>query len=226
MSAPEFSANVTVPYRSRVSAGALAKGDRLRSDRINGALGAVTIGREIVVLEQIGSTNDAIHELAKNDAPEGLVIFAEHQTAGRGQRGNFWVSSERKGLSFSVLLRPGIAVEDSGLITIWAANTVVSTISSSCQVDVSVKSPNDVYIAERKVAGVLVEMKAQPGAPHFAILGVGLNVNQNFSDFPTELQDRATSLAIATGRTYDRNELAIALLHNLDRTYRQIVARP
>src|SRR5207248_4043965 len=134
------------------------------SDRISGALGAVTIGREIVVLEQIGSTNDAIYELAKNDAPEGLVIFAEHQTAGRGQRGNIWVSSERKGLSFSVLLRPGIAVEDSGLITNWAASTVASTIFSSCKVQAKVKSPNDIYIAERKIAGVLVEMKAQPTA--------------------------------------------------------------
>src|SRR5437773_6492946 len=114
MSAPDFSANVTVPYRSRVSAAALAKADRVRSDRIKTTLGPVTIGREIVVLEQIGSTNDAIYELAKNDAPEGLVIFAEHQTAGRGQRANIWVSPERKGLWFSVLLRPGIAVEDSG----------------------------------------------------------------------------------------------------------------
>src|SRR2546421_4535032 len=140
--------------------------DRLRSDQINAALQGVTIGRKIVVLEQVGSTNDAIYEWAKNDAPEGLVVFAEHQTAGRGQRGNSWISAPWKSLSFSVLLRPAIAVEESGLITTWAASTVASTISGSCRVQASVKPPNDICISGRKVAGVLVEMKAQQRAPH------------------------------------------------------------
>jgi BirA family biotin operon repressor/biotin-[acetyl-CoA-carboxylase] ligase len=226
MSEPDFSANVTVPYRSRVSAGVLAKADRLRSDRIKAALRPATIGREIVVLEQTGSTNDAIYERANKDAAEGLVLFAENQTAGRGQRGNTWVSAPGKGLWLSILLRPAIAVEDSSLLTTWAAKTVASTISTSCNLFASVKPPNDVYIGERKVAGVLVEMKAQSRVPHLAIVGIGLNVNQTVADFPTGLQDRATSLAIATGRAHDRNELAIALLRNLDRTYRQIVAGP
>ena len=117
-------------------------------------------------------------------------------------------------------------MEDSGLLTTWVANTVASSISASCHLFASVKPPNDVCIGGRKVAGVLVEMKAQPGAPHVAIVGVGVNVNQTVADFPTELQDRATSLAIATGQAHDRNELAIALLRELDRTYREIVSRP
>jgi BirA family biotin operon repressor/biotin-[acetyl-CoA-carboxylase] ligase len=99
---------------------------------------------------------------------------------------------------------------------------VASTISEACQLDPIVKLPNDVYVNGRKVAGVLVEMKAQPRTPHLAILGVGLNVNESIGDFPPELRERATSLAIATGRKFDRDQLAIELLRNLDRTYRAV----
>jgi BirA family transcriptional regulator, biotin operon repressor / biotin---[acetyl-CoA-carboxylase] ligase len=194
--------------------------DRLQSDRISAGLGPVTIGRQIIILEQTASTNDAIGELAKNNAREGITVFAEYQTAGRGQRGNAWASSSHKALVFSILLRPNIAAKDSGQLTTWAAQTVASTISNRCQLNTTVKPPNDVYIDGRKVAGVLVEMKAQPGSPHLAILGIGVNVNQAMADFPPGLQDHATSLAIASGETQDRNELAIELLRNLDRTYR------
>ena len=222
MSAPDFSANVALPDRSRMSAGALAKVDRLRPDRMRAALGTVTIGREIVVLGEVGSTNDAIAELAKDDVPEGIVVFGEHQTAGRGQRGQSWVSTVGKALCFSVLLRPDIAIEHSARLTTWAANTVASTIASSYDLSATVKPPNDVYVHRRKVAGVLIEMKAQAQAPHLAILGIGINVNQAAVDFPIELQERAASLAIVTGRHCDRDELAIRLLQNLDRTYHDL----
>ena len=196
--------------------------ERLRPDRMRAALRSVTIGREMIVLEEIGSTNDAIANLAKEGAAEGVVIFAEHQTAGRGQRGNRWSSPAGKGLCFSVLLRPEIEVKDSAQLTTWAAHNVADTISEVCQLDPIVKLPNDVYVNGRKVAGVLVEMKAQSRTPHLAILGVGLNVNESIGDFPPELRERATSLAIATGRKFDRDQLAIQLLRNLDRTYREV----
>jgi BirA family biotin operon repressor/biotin-[acetyl-CoA-carboxylase] ligase len=202
----------------------MSAADPLRSDRLRAALGSVTIGREILVLEEVGSTNDVVAEMAKNDRPEGLVVFAEHQTAGRGQRGNAWASSACHGLWFSILLRPRIAVADSASLTTWAAETVASTVTASCMVKATVKPPNDVYLDRKKVAGILVEMRAQSNAPHLAILGIGLNVNQALADFPTELQDRATSLALVTNRQHDRNTLAISLLRNLDQTYRDVVS--
>jgi BirA family biotin operon repressor/biotin-[acetyl-CoA-carboxylase] ligase len=198
----------------------MSEPDRLQPDRIKAALGPVTIGREIIVVEQAESTNDEIAELAKNDPFPGVVVVAEHQTAGRGQRGNTWISSAYKALTLSVLLRPNIALKDSGRLTTWAVNTVASTIADRYRLNSTVKPPNDVYIAGRKVAGVLVEMKAQSGGPHLAILGIGINVNQTPADFPAELRDRATSLAISTGHAQDRNQLAIELLRNLDQTYR------
>jgi len=200
--------------------------DRLQSDRLRADLGQVTtIGSEIVVLEETESTNDAVRDMAAKGCPEGLVVFAEYQTAGRGQRENRWVSAPGKALCFSVLLRPELPIEDSARLTQWAAETVAATIQSSCGIEAVIKSPNDIYVRGRKVAGVLVEMKAQPRAAHLAVLGIGLNVNQAVEDFPLELRERATSLAIVTGSRQDRHPLAVALLRDLDQTYQRIARR-
>ena len=197
--------------------------DRLSVDRLCAGIQPALIGSEIVVIDQTPSTNDTIKEMADNGSPEGVVVFAEHQTAGRGQRASRWESAAHLGLWFSLLLRPQIDVRDSGRLTSWAARSVASTIERECGVLAAVKSPNDVMIENRKVAGVLVEMRAQPGAAHVAILGIGLNVNQAVADFPEELRHRATSLAIATGSRQDRTALAVALLRDLNDSYPNIV---
>ena len=131
---------------------------------------------------------------------EGLVVFAEHQTDGRGQRGNRWESTAGKGLWFSILLRPEIPLSDSGRLTIWAIEAISDVIRSEFGLEPAIKLPNDVQLNGRKVSGVLVEMRAQDKAPHLAVVGIGINVNQCRDDFPAELQDRAISLAMALGR--------------------------
>ena len=214
--------------------------DRLIADQLQAALPCSVIGRQIIVLEQTGSTNDAILQVAspqgaavstarlasaKEDPPslvdEGLVLFAEHQTAGRGQRGNRWESAAGKGLWFSILLRPEIQLSDSGRLTIWAIEAISDVIRIEFGLEPAIKLPNDVQLDGRKVAGVLVEMRAQNKAPHLAVVGIGINVNQYRDDFPAELQDRAISLAMALGRQVDRQNFAVALLRNLDLTYRE-----
>ena len=194
--------------------------DRLIADELQADLGDTLIGRELIVLQQTGSTNDAILEVAR-DSKEGLVLFAEQQTAGRGQRGNRWESPARKGLCFSILLRPKIDIHESAGLTAWAAGAVANTIRQEFSLEPTIKLPNDVQIDRRKVAGVLVEMRAQEGAQHLAIVGVGINVNQSAQDFPSELQGRAISLAIALDRQVDRQKFAAAVLRSLDRTYRE-----
>jgi BirA family transcriptional regulator, biotin operon repressor / biotin---[acetyl-CoA-carboxylase] ligase len=205
--------------------------DRLVADQLQAALPCSIIGREIVVLEQTGSTNDAILQVASSQgaavssppslADEGLVLFAEHQTDGRGQRGNRWESAARKGLWFSILLRPAIEVSDSGRLTIWAIEAIANVIRIEFGLEPAIKLPNDVQLNGHKVAGVLVEMRAQNNAPHLAVVGIGINVNQCRDDFPAELQDRAISLAMVLGRQVDRQNFAVALLRNLDLTYRE-----
>ncbi|MGC1323227.1 MAG: biotin--[acetyl-CoA-carboxylase] ligase [Candidatus Udaeobacter sp.] len=205
--------------------------DRLIAERLQAALPCSIIGREVIVLEQTGSTNDAILQIAfpqgaavsgpPSLAHEGLVLFAEHQTAGRGQRGNRWESTTGKGLWFSILLRPEIQLSDSGRLTIWAIEAISDVIRIEFGLEPAIKLPNDVQLNGHKVAGVLVEMRAQNKARHLAVVGIGINVNQWHDDFPVELQDRAISLAMALGRQVDRQNLAVALLRNLDLTYRE-----
>ena len=199
--------------------------DPLIADQLQAALPCSIIGREIIVLEQTGSTNDEILQVASTDGlastPEGLIVFAEHQTDGRGQRGNRWESAAGKGLWFSILLRPEIQLGDSGGLTIWAIEAISDVIRIEFGLEPAIKLPNDVQLNGHKVAGVLVEMRAQNKAPHLAVVGIGINVNQCRDDFPAELQDRAISLAIASGRHVDRQSFAVALLRNLDLTYRE-----
>jgi BirA family transcriptional regulator, biotin operon repressor / biotin---[acetyl-CoA-carboxylase] ligase len=207
------------------------KVDRLIADQLQAALPCSIIGREIIVLEQTGSTNDTILRVpspqgaAVSSPPslveEGLVLFAEHQTAGRGQRGNRWESAAGKGLWFSILLRPEIQLSESGRLTIWAIEAISDAIRIEFGFQPAIKLPNDVQLYGHKVAGVLVEMRAQNKAPHLAVVGIGINVNQCRDDFPAELQDRAISLAMALGRQVDRQNFAAALLRNLDLTYRE-----
>ena len=125
-----------------------------------------------------------------------------------------------KGLWFSILLRPKIDLASSPRLTAWAAEAISDTIQYEFSATPAIKLPNDVQIDGRKVAGVLVEMRAREKAPHLAIVGIGVNVNQSREDFPKELQSRAISLAMALGRQVDRQNFAIALLRELDRTYR------
>ncbi len=198
--------------------------DPLVADQLQAALPGAIIGRNVIVLEQTSSTNDAIARVASEgmpSVPDGLVVFAEYQTDGRGQRGNRWESTARKGLWFSILLRPEIQLNDSGRLTIWAIEAIASVIRTTFGLEPSIKLPNDIQLNGRKVSGVLVEMRAQDQAPHLAVVGIGINVNQCRDDFPADLQDRATSLAIVLGQQVDRQNFAIAVLQTLDLTYRQ-----
>jgi len=193
----------------------------LVAEELQADLASGVIGREIIVLEQTGSTNDAILQIANANSKEGLVVFAEHQTAGRGQRGNRWESAAGKGLWFSILLRPKIDLASSPQLTAWAAEAVSGAIQNEFSLKPTIKPPNDVQIDGRKIAGVLVEMRAQEKAAHLAIAGIGVNVNQSREDFPKELQSRAISLAMALGKQIDRQSFAVALLRKLDGTYRE-----
>jgi len=195
--------------------------DRLIAGELQAHFACATIGRQIIVLEQTASTNDAILQVATANSNAGLVLFAEHQTAGRGRRGNRWESAAGKGLWFSILLRPGIQVNDSGRLTIWAMESICDVIRTEFALEPAIKLPNDVLLCGRKVAGLLVDMRAQQKAPHLAIVGIGINVNHSVEDFPPELQNRAISLAMALHRPVDRQQLAVAILQNLNRTYRE-----
>jgi len=197
----------------------------LSADKLRAHLDCAIIGRDIVVLGETTSTNDSVLERASSTTPEGLVVFAERQTAGRGQRSNSWESAAGKGIWFSILLRPKIDIGESPQLAEWAARTVAETISKEFDLQAEVKLPNDVVVTGKKIAGVLVEMRAQKRAPHIAIVGIGVNVNHGPEDFSEELRARAISISMALDREVDRHRFAAALLQNLDRSYCESFAR-
>ena len=118
------------------------KVDPLVADQLQAALPSALIGRQIIVLAQTGSTNDAILEVGAGKSNEGLVLFAEHQTAGRGQRGNRWESPAGKGLWFSILVRPAIQLRDSGRLTVWAIEAISDVIRTEFRLEPAIKLPN------------------------------------------------------------------------------------
>jgi BirA family biotin operon repressor/biotin-[acetyl-CoA-carboxylase] ligase len=200
----------------------MSQGDLLRADALRAALSEPYIGREIVVVEETTSTNDLAWQLAHEGKADGLVVFAERQTAGRGRRGNDWESAAHVGLWFSILLRPPLTPADSARLTTWAAQNIGGTIDKEIGVTARLKEPNDIYIAQRKVAGVLVEMRVEKNGRYAAIVGIGVNVNQTAANFSEQVRATAGSLAIAAGAQIDRHAFAVALLRELDRSYRAL----
>ena len=197
---------------------------RLNPGQLGAACANQLIGNRVLVLDKAGSTNDVVAGLAAEHR-EGLVVFAEMQTAARGQYGRRWESAGHKGLWLSILLRPNITVGESAHLTDLLARAVAATVEEETGWACAIKPPNDVYLAAQKIAGVLVEMRVETNGGYAAIAGIGLNVNQLREDFSPELRDSAGSLGLATGQHVDRNRLAIALLRNVDRRYAELCSQ-
>lgn len=196
------------------------RSDRLVADDLRAGLGKCHLGNQVVVVNEASSTNDLAWEAAARGAPEGFVVFAERQTAGRGQYGRRWESAPYQGLWFSVLLRPRITLSESPQLTLLLARVAAATIREETACAVLIKAPNDIYMAGRKIAGVLVEGRTARDGSYTAVAGLGVNANQTLEDFPVELQTTAGSLRMATGRRIQRGQLAIALLRKLETEYR------
>lgn len=176
------------------------------------------------VVAEITSTNDELLRRGEAGAPEGTLLFAESQTAGRGQFQRPWSSAAGLGLWFSLLFRLPINDTTIPSLSAFAAVALVNTLQKLGTSDYGIKAPNDVLIGGRKVAGILVETRL--GRNPFAVIGIGLNVNHASQDFPEELKDRATSLAMATGAPLDRTIVASALITELGKSADQMRHSP
>jgi BirA family biotin operon repressor/biotin-[acetyl-CoA-carboxylase] ligase len=181
-------------------------------------------GITVQVLGETTSTNDELLRLGEAQAPAGTIIFAERQTAGRGQFQRAWASSSPLGIWFSLLLHLEISDATIPALSAFAAVALVEALEELGLGNPAIKAPNDVYLQGRKVAGILVETRV--GRSPFAVVGIGLNVNHQQGDFPEEIRERATSLALAAGRNFPRNQVAAILLRALGRQERQMSKNP
>lgn len=193
----------------------------------------MTTGVEIHIehFAALPSTNDTAKALAENGAPEGTVVWAEHQTAGRGRFRRNWESPARKGLWFSLVLRPPVEAKQISLINIFTAVYLRNFIAGLLQnipdgqnKRVRLKWPNDILIGSKKVCGILLETSSRFGKPEFLIVGVGLNVLQVKSDFGEEIRSRATSLKVESGKEFRLPVLLNELVKGYFSAYRQAVA--
>jgi BirA family transcriptional regulator, biotin operon repressor / biotin---[acetyl-CoA-carboxylase] ligase len=178
--------------------------------RLAPVAGSGALGGPLVHLDATGSTNDAARSLAGDGAPHGTVVVAERQTAGRGRQGRSWTAPPGRALTLSVLLRLDAARLD--LLPLAAALAVCEACERAVAVACRVKWPNDVWIDERKAAGILIEARPQEG---WAVVGIGLNVDTPRAELAPELRESATSLRISTGAPVDRSEVLAALFERL-----------
>jgi BirA family biotin operon repressor/biotin-[acetyl-CoA-carboxylase] ligase len=199
--------------------------DALLADDLIARLGPTQIiGRDIQVFEQTTSTNDVAEKLARDGVREGVVVFAESQTKGRGRLGRAWMSPTRKGLWFSVLLRPRLQPQETTQLTVVSATALRRAIRNVTGLAAEIKWPNDLLLGGKKTAGILTELSAELDRVRHVILGIGVDVNLDAAGFPPELRKIATSLKVASGAEISRAELAVEILRELDLDYARMLA--
>jgi BirA family transcriptional regulator, biotin operon repressor / biotin---[acetyl-CoA-carboxylase] ligase len=177
------------------------------------------MGKKVVFVPECHSTNALAHELSQNtQIIEGTIIITDHQTAGRGQRGNTWDAEPGKNLTFSVVLKPRfLSLKDQFFLNIFTSLAIHDVLRDKINATGNIKWPNDILINTRKLCGILVENQIQGEQVSNSVIGIGLNVNQRNFKIST-----ATSLAIEANAEFDLQGLFIELVESLERRYLQL----
>jgi BirA family biotin operon repressor/biotin-[acetyl-CoA-carboxylase] ligase len=182
--------------------------------------------KEIFVHDLLGSTNDTAMSLAvEGRIQPGTVIIADSQMSGKGRLGRKWTSPAGRNVHMSMVIRPEIEPGEITMLTILAAVAAASAIRRSCDMQASIKWPNDLMFKERKLGGILTEVRADQDRVNMAVIGIGINVNIADTELPEEIRQTATSVYAATNRSHARNEIIICLLREFESAYRTVIER-
>ncbi|MFQ6000582.1 MAG: biotin--[acetyl-CoA-carboxylase] ligase [Anaerolineae bacterium] len=192
--------------------------EELTPEGIREGLVTKFVGQKVVCFESIGSTNEVAKGLVDKGAPEGTLVIAEEQTAGKGRLGRRWIALAGTGLLFSLLLYPDLTLEQIPRLTMLASLAAAEAIESVAGLPVRFKWPNDIMIRGRKAGGVLTEVGVTGERLDYVVVGIGLNVNWNPSQVP-ELAGKATGLSEELGREVSRLELLQRVLLSMEREY-------
>ena len=176
-----------------------------------------TMGQSIYFYEETDTTNNRASELALEGAPEGTLVVAEKQTAGRGRRGKVWESPLGTGIWMSLVLRPQIMPAEASVLTLLCGLATAEAIEAETGLSAGIKWPNDILINGKKAVGILTEMDCEMSEVHFVIPGIGINVNT--ASFPPEIAEIATSLYLECGKTVSRRRLVHKVLERLEEHY-------
>jgi BirA family biotin operon repressor/biotin-[acetyl-CoA-carboxylase] ligase len=195
--------------------------DILTPDMLRQQLKGSMFAKKIHHFFRVDSTNRVALDLGYAGEPEGTVILAEEQTAGRGRMGRSWHSERASGIYVTLLLRPTISPVQAPLLTMMAGLSAYAAIQEQTGLQLDVKWPNDLIMNGKKLGGILTEMHAEPNLVRFLIVGIGLNVNQK--EFPAELDSIATSLRAESGKNQSRLELLARLLRGFESDYNRFL---
>lgn len=180
----------------------LQTADRITASEILSRNQASWVGKSIEYFEVTDSTNQRIYDFAEKGREEGLLAVAEEQTGGKGRRGRSWVSPPGTGIWMSLLLRPKVEPQKASMVTIVAALAMTKAMEKITGMEIRIKWPNDVVLNGKKVCGILTEMSAELEEIHYIIVGIGINANTE--SFPEDIQDRATSIYLESGKKIER----------------------
>jgi len=192
-------------------------GEPFSASVIAAGLNTTRIGSEIILLDETGSTNRDVMQAAEAGAHEGLVIFACQQTEGKGRMGRTWHTLPES-LAATVLLRPALPPEQVPQLSLLTAVALHDALSRY-HADIRIKWPNDLLCRGAKLAGILTEMRAEPGRVHAVALGFGINLAAPDGGWPDDIDKPATDLAAICGRPISKTELARSILQALDDWY-------
>lgn len=198
--------------------------DFLLPDEVGRGLMSHVFGcRGYFYYRKIDSTNNRALELAADGYPEGTVVVAETQTAGRGRRGRTWYSPPRHGIYLSVILRPQLPVREIPRVSLVVGVAVAETLETEFQLPACIKWPNDILINNRKVAGILSEVVTSSEGVDYIVTGIGLNINNPLEDFPGDLRTAPTSVMAENEIPVSRVRVLRSLLMRLENRYYQLL---
>lgn len=201
-----------------------AENNHLSEKLIKVSLNTKVLGNNIILLDETDSTNNYAKEIASS-VPDGTVIIADTQIAGKGRLGRNFVSPKGKGLYMSVLIRPDFDIKTASMITTSTACAIATSIENLCDSNVNIKWVNDLYMNGRKICGILTEasLGMEMKSLDYAVIGIGINVYS--AEFNRELRVSATSIEDETGCKIDRNRLCAEILNNLEKYLSEISTR-
>jgi BirA family biotin operon repressor/biotin-[acetyl-CoA-carboxylase] ligase len=180
-----------------------------------------SIGNYILYFDRLDSTNSEALQLDRSKAEHGTVIITDKQEIGRGRGTNQWFSVDGKSLTFSVVIYPEFGLDQAGLVALLAGIAVSEALKKLLHT-VHLKWPNDLIIAGRKIGGVLIESKVRQNVLQKLVIGIGLNINLDKSDFSEDLQRNVTSIKIETGINAQRESICADVLNRLEYWLQQI----
>ena len=181
-----------------------------------------TIASELEVYQQLDSTNTYLKNISHTGINDGYAVIADELTKGKGRNGRSFSAAKGKGVWTSVFLRPKIDIEQISVITVYTAVAVCNALERLCGKRPQIKWTNDIIMGNKKVCGILTEASVQTDTLtlDYVILGIGVNLTQDESDFPEDVQNVATSVKMQTGKTFSRSACAAAIYNELDKMYR------